>query len=108
MIITILLWVYQLFIILPFGFVLLTLGNKQDRTAKIRLSAHPLVFLLGLVVLTFISSLLSLVINIGWQVHVFVLVAAVVIWIFLFIGKNIPSLKCQLWTNKSLQRFSLV
>src|SRR5512133_2568759 len=105
MIITILLWVYQLFIIIPFGFLLLTLGNKQDRTAKIRLSALPLVFLLGLVVLTFISSLLSLVINIGWQVHVFVLVAAILIWIGLIVCKKLPSVEYQIWTNKSLQRF---
>lgn len=108
MIITLLLWVYQLFIILPFGFLLLTFGNKRDESAKISLSSFPLAFLLGMAVLTVISSLFSLIIRIGWQVHVFVLSAAVIIWIFLFIGKRLPSLKRQFCINNTLQRFSLV
>ena len=108
MIITLLLWVYQLFIILPFGFLLLTLGNKREEPAKIHLSSIPLAFLLGLTILTVISSLFSLVINLGWQVHVFVLTAAVIIWIFLVIGKKLPQFKFQFWTNNTLQRFSLV
>lgn len=108
MIITLLLWVYQLFIILPFGFLLLTLGNKREGPAKIRFSTFPLAFLLGIAALTVISSLFSLIINLGWQVHVFVLSAAVLIWIFLLIGKKLPSLKCQFCINNTFQRFSLV
>lgn len=107
MVVTLLMWVYQLFIILPFGFLLLTVGNKREERGKIRLSSFTLAFLLGIAVLTGISSLFSLIINLGWQVHVFVLSAAVLIWIFLFVSKRLPSLKYRLWTTNILQRFSL-
>lgn len=105
MLITLLTWIYQLFIILPFGLFLYTLKPREDGSKKIDTSGFILIFLLGLTVVTTLSAILSLVTNIGWQVHLGFLLAAVLLWVFLSVKKRIPrftpSLQTMNWVEKS-------
>lgn len=90
MLITLLSWIYQLFIILPFGFTLYTLRKGGPSRQEAGIPALTLVFLLGLALVTTLSALLSLVTNIGWQVHVGFLFVAILLWIYLLRQKKLP------------------
>ena len=64
MLITLLTWIYQLFVILPIGLVFITFRSRQENARTISLADLPLAFLVGLTAVTTIASLASLVINI--------------------------------------------
>ena len=107
MLITLLLWIYQLFIILPFGLLFFGFRKDFDRRQKADIPFLALVFILGIAVLATVGSVLSVFINLGWQVQIFILLAAVSAWGTLIIGKRIPAIKVHLLTNNALQRISL-
>lgn len=96
MLITLLTWIYQLFIILPFGFTLYSLGKGRPFRNEVDVPALTLVFLLGLAVVTTLSALLSLVTNIGWQVHLGMVLLAILLWVYLLRQKKLPRLALSL------------
>jgi len=106
MFINLVIWFYQLFIILPFGFFLLPFLDKRSIRSKYDLSFLILAFLIGITSLTTLTSFLSLFINIGWQVHFFVLVTSVSIWAYLYRSKKIPTFWYQIGYLNKIQLIS--
>ena len=107
MVIIILLWIYQLFIILPFGFYFLVLFNKNSKKTTSDLSFFVVAFLVGMTFLTTLSSFFSIFINIGWQVHLFVLISSISLWGYLYRRKSIPAFKVKFKPLNIIQWISL-
>jgi hypothetical protein len=107
MVTTLILWVYQLFIILPFGFFLLSLNKSYKKKAS-DISYFTLAFLGGIVFLTTLSSFFTFFINISWQVHSFVLMVSILLWLYLIRSKSIPNFQVNIWPKNIFQRISLV
>lgn len=108
MIIAILSWIYQLIVILPFGLVLIV-GKKKDLGfQKMDSSFWIIAFLLGLAIVTTLSSIFSLFINIGWQVHGFILFSAILLWVYIIVGKRLPRIDVSFRPKSVLQKISLI
>lgn len=108
MIITLLLWIYLFLVILPYGFLCMSLASRSQQEMRWGVSSFTLAFLLGIVFLTTVASAFSLVINIGWQVHGIVLAGAIACWVWLWKTNRIPGLKIQAIPTNWLQRISLL
>lgn len=108
MLITALSWIYQLFVILPFGLILINGKNYSSDSKKISASYWMIAFLLGLALVTTISSIASLFINIGWQVHLFILLIAITLWAYLLFGKRLPGIIPAKQPKNILQKISLI
>lgn len=104
----IILWIYMLFIILPFGFILLLFNKRSTPKITPNLSYFTLSFLIGLIFLTTISSFFSFFINIGWQVHLFVVIISLSIWYYLYRSKRIPTFNLKIGSLNKIQLISLV
>ncbi len=107
MIVTLLLWFYQFFIILPFGIYIRGLFNKNFQKASSDFPFVVVAFLVGITFLTTLSSFFSIFINIGWQVHLFVLISSISLWGYLYRSKNIPAFQVKLAHLNKVQWISL-
>ena len=107
MLIAALSWTYQLFVILPFGFFFQTLWRKEKRRQGINCESFLITFLVGLAVITSIASFFSLFINIGWQVHLILLITAILMWVFLLKKKILGRIELIKFTHSMPQIISL-
>lgn len=107
MITAILLWIYQLLVILPWGVMLLSIFPVKDHNNK-GISFYTLAFIIGCASLTTLASIFSLFINIGWQVHLILLTCSLVLWFLLYRKNLLPHPQINLWPKNVLQRTSLL
>jgi len=107
MLATLIIWIYQLFIILPIGVFLITLDGKDDPLREKDNGFWMIGFLTGLATITSIASFFSLFTNIGWQVHLFFLIAAIVTWIYLLRKKQLSQITRRLPRMGGLQKISI-
>lgn len=107
MLATFMFWVYQILIILPFGILLITLNRKLDVPQEKDSGFWMIGFLTGLAIITSLVSVFSLFMNIGWQAHLFFLIAAIAIWLYLLRKKHIKQFMIRIPCMGVLQKISL-
>lgn len=108
MLFTLILWVYQFIVILPFGLFFLFFFRRKYDEQREGVPLLTIAFLLGLVILTTATSFFSLFFPINWFVQLITLLMALVLWIFLIRQRSSTKIQFPLKPNNLLQGISLV
>ena len=95
MLLTMLIWLYQGLIILPFGLTFMSLKPAAGKDRPVGISFFCITFLVGLALVTTLASFFSLVTNLGLWVNLVFIALAGIQWFFLIRKRLIPNLKLE-------------
>lgn len=101
-------WVFQLFVILPYGLSLLAWKRRPEDVETTGLEYSTLAFFIGIVVLTTLTSVFTFFMKISWQALLLITILAALQWIWLIRQKRLPVLSLNFRSANLFQCGSLL